>query len=204
MPRVPPLTTDRLLIRPFTGDDLDAVHQILDRELADAALGTEGATTVEARRRWLGWTIAGYDEYAALHQPPYGERAIALGATGEVIGVAGFVPCLDAFGQLPALRAADGEAGPGLNSTEFGLFWAIAPAHQRRGYATEAARALVDFAFARLRLRRIVATTTADNAASIGVMRNLGMRVERNPLPEPPWLQVVGILAPGRAAGAAS
>ena len=201
MPRVPPLTTERLLIRPFTEADLDAVHRILDRELAGADLGAEGATTREARRRWLGWTILGYDEYAALYQPPYGERAIALRATGEVIGVAGFVPCLDAFGQLPALRGAEGGGGAGLNSTEFGLFWAVAPAHQRRGYATEAARALVDFAFARLRLRRIVATTTADNAASIGVMRRLGMRVERNPLPDPPWLQVVGSLERGRAAG---
>jgi hypothetical protein len=26
------------------------------------------------------------------------------------------------------------------------------------------------------------------------VMRKLGMRIERNPLPEPPWLQIVGVL----------
>ncbi len=36
--------------------------------------------------------------------------------------------------------------------------------------------------------------TRHDNAASIGVMRKLGMRVERNVLPDPPWLQVVGII----------
>ena len=40
----------------------------------------------------------------------------------------------------------------------------------------------------------IIATTTDDNAASIAVMRKVGMVVERNPLPEPPWFQVVGIL----------
>jgi [ribosomal protein S5]-alanine N-acetyltransferase len=43
-------------------------------------------------------------------------------------------------------------------------------------------------------LRRVVATTTYDNEASMGVMRKLGMRIERNPFPDPPWLQVVGIL----------
>ena len=39
-----------------------------------------------------------------------------------------------------------------------------------------------------------IAAATYDNAASMGVMRKLGMRIEKNPLSEPPWLQVVGIL----------
>ena len=140
-----------------------------------------------------------YEELARLYQPPYGDRAVALKETGRLIGACGFVPCLNAFGQLPSFRAAGQAARPGLASTEFGLFWAIAPAYQRRGYATEAGRALLDYAFARLRLARVVATTSYDNEASIGVMRRLGMRVERNPYPEPPWLQVVGVLANDRA-----
>jgi hypothetical protein len=28
----------------------------------------------------------------------------------------------------------------------------------------------------------------------MGVMRKLGMHLERNPYPEPPWLQVVGVI----------
>ena len=76
---------------------------------------------------------------------------------------------------------------------EFGLFYAVFPAHQHQGYASEAARALLDYAFGVLRLKRVVATTTYDNAASMGVMRRLGMRIERNPLPEPHYLQVVGV-----------
>jgi RimJ/RimL family protein N-acetyltransferase len=43
-------------------------------------------------------------------------------------------------------------------------------------------------------LLRIVATTHDDNDASIRVMRKLGMLIERNPYPDPPWLQVVGVL----------
>ena len=43
-----------------------------------------------------------------------------------------------------------------------------------------------DFASTGLKLRRIVATTTSDNARSIGVMRRLGMRIEWNPCAEPP------------------
>jgi RimJ/RimL family protein N-acetyltransferase len=71
--------------------------------------------------------------------------------------------------------------------------------HRRRGYATEAGQALVDYAFRSLNLRRIVATTDFDNEGSIGVMRRLGMTIERNPNPgQPHYLQVVGILENSR------
>ena len=53
---------------------------------------------------------------------------------------------------------------------------------------------MIDAAFTRLRLGRIVATTDYDNIASQGVMRNLDMRIERNPMAEPKWMQIVGIL----------
>ena len=81
-----------------------------------------------------------------------------------------------------------------LGAAELGLFYAVSPAHQRQGYATEVAKALVDYAFQQLRLKRVVATTSYDNAASQDVMHKLGLSIERNPSPEPPWLQVVGVL----------
>ena len=51
------------------------------------------------------------------------------------------------------------------------------------------------FAFTELSAARIVATTEHANLASQRVMQKLGMELRRNPLPEPPWLQVVGVLA---------
>ena len=191
---IPTLETDRLRIRPFLLDDLAAIHQILDVELAQAEFGTEGAKSLSERAQWLQWTILNYGELAKLYQPPYGDRAVVLKHSGQLIGACGYVPCLDAFEQLPSLHPPERESGLALNTAEFGLFYAISPAAQGRGYATEAARALVGYAFAHLKLKRIIATTTADNAASIQIMRHIGMRVETNPLPEPPWLQVVGIL----------
>jgi ribosomal-protein-alanine N-acetyltransferase len=56
--------------------------------------------------------------------------------------------------------------------------WAISSAHQGRGYATEAARALTDFAFGALRCHRLVATCQPENVASWRVMEKLGMRRE--------------------------
>lgn len=187
--QVPTLTTNRLLIRPLVMADLEAVHQLYT-DLAATHGETADATRAELER-WLQWTSLSYCELARLHQPPYGDRAIILQQSDQLIGVCGFVPCLNAFGQLPVFRGLRSE---GLNSTEFGLYWAVAPSQQRQGYATEAGRALIDYAFGQLRLHRIVATTTYENAASVGVMKKLGMRIARNPQPAPPWLQVVGVL----------
>jgi RimJ/RimL family protein N-acetyltransferase len=53
---------------------------------------------------------------------------------------------------------------------------------------------MVSYAFDELELARIVATTENDNLRSIGVMKRLGMTIERNPLREPHWFQTVGVL----------
>ena len=59
---------------------------------------------------------------------------------------------------------------------------------------------MIDYAFETLRLGRILAGTEYDNMASIGVMRRLGMRIERNPYPVPEWFQIHGVLeGPARA-----
>jgi ribosomal-protein-alanine N-acetyltransferase len=191
---VPPLETERLIIRPFTMNDLDSIHQLLDVDLSTAEFGTEGVLAREERQQWLQWTILNYEALSRLNQPPYGDRAVVLKQTEQVIGACGFVPCFAPFGQLPALRSANEDTGAHLNSTEFGLFYAFSPAYQRQGYATEATKALIGYAFAQLRLRRVVATTTYENAASIAVMRKVGMQIEKNPYPDPPWFQVVGLL----------
>jgi ribosomal-protein-alanine N-acetyltransferase len=192
--RIPPLETERLLIRPFIMDDLDVIHQLLDIDLISADFGTEGATTRHEREQWLQWTISSYGELAKLNQPPYGDRAIILKQTQQVIGACGFVPSFGPFRQLPSFASHEQNASTHFKSPEFGLFYALSPSYQRQGYATEAAKALIDYAFAQLGLKRIIATTTFENEASIGVMRNVGMRIEKNPYPDPPWFQVVGML----------
>jgi RimJ/RimL family protein N-acetyltransferase len=175
-------------------DDLHPIHRLLDVELREVELGTVGAQTLHERAEWLQWTILSYTQLAKLYQPPYGERAIEHKHMQQLIGACGFVPCLDAFEQCTEFSPALRPSPRWLSTPEFGLFYAITPAFQGQGYATEAAQALVDYAFHYLRLKRIVATTTYENAASMGVMRKLGMRLARNLYQEPPWLQIVGVL----------
>ncbi len=173
--------------------DLQAVHRILCEAFGEPERAADPAALAE-RGSWLEWSMLAHEWLPRMHQPPYGDRAVVLKETGDLISVAGYVPLLNLFDQLPALRAPDAAAPSGCATPEFGLFWAIDPAHQRRGYATESARALVDHAFTHLRLCRILATTEYDNLASQAVMRKLGMSLESNPQAGPPWLQIVGIL----------
>ena len=56
------------------------------------------------------------------------------------------------------------------------LAYAIEPDHQRRGYATEAAEALVQLAFADDRVRVVRAHTLADHAASKRVLEKCHFR----------------------------
>ena len=95
---------------------------------------------------------------------------------------------------MRALRTICDHPHPQPFTPEVGLYYAISPAHRRQGYATEAARALIDYAFQHLHLRRILATTESDTLPSHSVMRKLGMHIQPNPLPNPPWLQTVGLL----------
>ncbi|HET9248538.1 MAG TPA: GNAT family N-acetyltransferase, partial [Actinomycetota bacterium] len=55
--------------------------------------------------------------------------------------------------------------------------YTISPAFQGRGYATEAVRALVDYAFDTLGAGAVRAHASADNAPSIRVAEKLGMRL---------------------------
>lgn len=194
MQKMPDLETKRLIIRPFNKEDLLAAHRLFDIDLRQAEFGSEKMETLDERAEWLEWAMRNDAQMAKLYQPPYGDRAILLKADRQLIGACGFVPCLNEFERL-AYFAADGNApAQGCYTTEFGLFYAVSPAHQRKGYASEAAQVLVDYAFQVLHLKRVIAETDYDNFASISVMKKLGMHIETNPGPHPSWLQVVGVL----------
>ena len=84
---------------------------------------------------------------------------------------------LDADGALVGdvgLRAVDEEPGVIV------LGYTIAPAHQGKGYATEAVRGLVGYAFDVLGADAVRAHADEENEPSTNVMRKAGLRlVER-------------------------
>ncbi|MFN8379993.1 MAG: GNAT family N-acetyltransferase [Anaerolineae bacterium] len=174
--------TERLIVRPFSEADAEARFELM-RE----AFGMDWPP--EQMARWHQWTISSYEAFAAMWQPPYGDYAVELKATGALIGAVGIVPAGVPWNALDTPTAADTYVSP-----EYGLFWAVRAAHKGQGYAAEAARPVITFVFDVLNARRVVATTEFDNPASQAVMRKLGMTMRRNLSGTPPWCQIVGVI----------
>lgn len=69
---------------------------------------------------------------------------------------------------------------PGVNDIEADdaaeLGWTVFPEHRRKGYATETARRLMDWARDEHGVRRFISSTTPDNAPSLRVHEKLGFR----------------------------
>jgi ribosomal-protein-alanine N-acetyltransferase len=185
-PKLDILETERLIIRPFVIGDLNGIHLILNEAFGDV--------DYLERIEWLAWSQMNTTALERLGQPPYGDRAAVLKASNTLIGSVGLVPSCGPFDKLPYFRARSSTPSSGLLTPEMGLFWVLGADYRGQGYATEAARALIDAVFGDLGWKRIVATTEYDNAPSVAVMKRLGMTIERNPDPTPEWFQVVGIL----------
>ena len=188
MRAMPVLETERLWIRPFTIDDAETAYQV------SASIGWVDPDQTEAEQRaaeaeYIQWLSLNHKQLALLYQPPYGDRAVALKETNRLIGKCGLVPYVAKLGVFPFFG---GQPNP-KDTAAMGLMWAIGAAHQKQGFATEVARALIEYAFTSLNLDHIIATTEYDNIASQRVMEKAGMRLERNQFDEPPYLQVMGI-----------
>ncbi|WP_160119714.1 GNAT family N-acetyltransferase [Rhodovarius lipocyclicus] len=97
----------------------------------------------------------------------YGFWAVERREAPGVIGLCGLVRIL-----WPAIPWAD----PADPPVEIG--WRFMAAHQRQGYAGEAARAALAHGFGPLGLKEIVAFTVPANERSWGLMERLGMRAD--------------------------
>ncbi|GIF12094.1 GNAT family N-acetyltransferase [Actinoplanes teichomyceticus] len=155
MNRTPELVTARLRLRQWTDADLAGWAAMNAdprvREFFPGALTREQAA-------------ASLDHFrAGLAARGWGWWAVEVTATGEFIGMAGLDPVDD---DVPVTGV---EAG-----------WRLAAPAWGHGYATEAARAVLDHGFRVLRLPEILAITVAGNARSRAVMERLGMVHDRS------------------------
>ena len=113
---------------------------------------------------WLDILPAHENLKALLDDPaeqPWLSRGIVLRETRELVGEVGFHH-----------RPDD------LAVVEIG--YEVLPAHRRRGIATEAIRALTDWACSTGEASTVYATIEAANTASIGLVRSLGFRFQED------------------------
>lgn len=169
-----PISTERLRLRRASEADLEAIWTYR-RDPAVTTWISAAPATLEAHR-------ASFLERGGF------SRMIVVELGSRIIGDT-MIRVEDAWAQHEvADRARDAQAELG---------WTIDPAYGGHGYATEAARALVDLCFGPLRLRRVVALCFADNEASWRLMERLGMRREQHLVKESlhrsgEWLDAFG------------
>ena len=150
-----PIVTERLLLRPFEDEDLDAMVAIYGREDVNRYLDW-GPRSRDDVREWLGRI----------------KKMTALTPRGEALRLAATIKGGDALiGDFSVWRTSrdhlQGELG-----------FVVHPDHQGNGYGLEAARAVLGLGFERLGLHRIAAQCDARNAPSAALMERLGMRRE--------------------------
>jgi ribosomal-protein-alanine N-acetyltransferase len=102
-------------------------------------------------------------DFLKMRLPKFGkdhyEFFITLAKTKEIIGSAGFVSI--------SKRDNRGEVG-----------YYISPKHRKKGYATEACKAVLDFGFKKLKLHRININHIKGNKASQKVIKKMGAKYE--------------------------
>jgi RimJ/RimL family protein N-acetyltransferase len=154
-----PIATERLVLRPFIADDLDDLYAIQSRP--DIA-------------RYLYWEARDRDEVADVLRGK--TLQTVLTAEGDALSLA--ITVLGIEGTRTGLI---GEVTLWWRSVEHRqgeIGFVLHPDQQGKGFAREAATAVLDLAFGKIGLHRVYGRTDARNAASAALMRRLGMRKE--------------------------
>jgi RimJ/RimL family protein N-acetyltransferase len=146
--------TPRLLVRELTIDDAEFIFRLVNEPSFLKNIGDKGVRDLEDARRFI---LNG--PWASHRERGYGQFLVELKEGGDPIGVCGLL-----------FRES-------LNVSDVG--GAFLPQFWGRGFAHEAARAVIEYGRSTLGIESIVALTRADNLPSIKVLEKLGMSYEK-------------------------
>lgn len=149
------IETERLLIRPFTIDDIEPSYAMnLDAEVSKYTGDGGVVTKEEIERRIIEDVMGDYQRHG------FGRLAVELKEENKFIGFTG----------LKYLEEMD----------EVDLGFRFMKEYWGRGIATESARASVKLGFDTLKLEKIIAMVLPENIASIRVLEKLNFEYERD------------------------
>ncbi len=148
------LLTDRLTIDPLTLDDAPFILALVNDPDFIANIADRGIRDEVGARRYLEeGPLASYREHG------FGLWAMRQRGGGETIGICGLV-------RRPTLEDVD-------------IGYALLPQARGRGFAREAAQAVLEYASGTLGLTRLVAIVSPPNTASRALLESLDFRHER-------------------------
>jgi ribosomal-protein-alanine N-acetyltransferase len=149
------LETRRLILRRFELEDLDTLYTFYsDPEVR--RYFPDGTQTYEYTREELEWYLNGHPKH-----PELGLWATIHKETNQMIGRCGLLPWV--IDQQPEVEVA----------------YLFGKAYWHQGFGSEAAQGILDYAFEKLELNRLICLIDKDNAASIGVAKKIGMTFEK-------------------------
>jgi len=147
------LETERLSLRRVTVDDAEFILTLLNTPSFLRYIGDKKVRNLEDARQYiLTGPVASYERYG------FGLLLVELKESQMPIGMCGILK----REELP-----DPDIG-----------FALLPDFWSKGFAFEAAAAVLQDARERLRVQRILAITIMDNEASIGLLQRLGFRFD--------------------------
>jgi ribosomal-protein-alanine N-acetyltransferase len=161
---MPAIETKRLTIRPYSLDDAQELHRLLDIDPDVWRFDPGYARSWEERLDRIRINTARYQWFGGV-----GIYAVELKQTGQLIGQSGLNTYL-----------LDGPDG--FTSIEVEVMFTLGKEFWGKGYATEAGCAWVRYAFETMKLKRLVACPARDNLGSVRVLRKLGFTIQENPL----------------------
>ena len=170
----PTLRTSRLLLSPLENRDLNALHAHWNAPEVARFLWDANPVPLQT----VASVIARSTQ--TFQTSGWGLWSLRLTADPPLIGVCG----LSLF-----------EHG------EVELLYSLTPSHQSQGLATEAATAVLNYAFDTLALPEVIATTDDDNTPSLRLLTRLGAtptpRLQVGPNSYPCFVIRPGLLLPG-------
>lgn len=146
---MPTLTTQRLTLRPYTPEDIDPLHRLLNEGDVLRYFPNPTPPSLEQVEKWVSHFLAHWQEQG------YGWWALDQPGDPSLMGWCGLT-------FLP-------ETG------ETEVAYLLGRRHWGKGFATEAAAAALGFGFEQLALRRIIGLVHPDNRGSQHVLEKVGM-----------------------------
>ena len=147
------LETERLIVRRLSSDDAEFILELLNQPSFLRYIGDKGVRNTDDALRYIQTgPQASYEQYG------FGLYLVELKESGAAIGICGLIK----RDSLP-----DVDVG-----------FAFLPDYWSHGYAFESASAVMTYGREVLGLKRILAITSLDNAASIKLLEKVGLKFE--------------------------